>query len=184
VANAATNLTGATDLKQAVLQVLDSLAPLPLIELRPLVVDLGSGAGLPGIPAAIVFPKVAFALVEPRTKRAAFLRAAASSLNLRNVEVVKGSAPTVGFSGDDMPSTVLARALAAPPRAIELGLSLLKAGGVLLLYAGRAAQPDAESSQAAIQYGGSPIDVRPVEVPHLSKTRHAWILKKVGNAKR
>ncbi|MGI8735983.1 MAG: 16S rRNA (guanine(527)-N(7))-methyltransferase RsmG [Candidatus Eremiobacter antarcticus] len=178
-ANAVTNLTGATDLRQAILQVLDSLAPLPLIKLRPLVVDLGSGAGLPGIPAAIVFPNVRFALVEPRTKRVGFLRAVASDLSLGNVEVVKGSAPRVRFSGDRTPATVLARALASPPRAIELGLSLLKVGGLLLLYAGRAAQPDAESLKAAQQYGGSAIDVRALEVPHLFKSRHAWILRRV-----
>jgi 16S rRNA (guanine527-N7)-methyltransferase len=177
-ANAETNLTGATDLEQLVLHTLDSLAPLPLIELRSVVVDLGSGAGFPGIPAAIAFPGLSFALVEPRTKRVGFLRTAVSSLELTNVEVIKASAPRVSFAGSKA-STVLARALAAAPRAVELGLSLLKVGGVLLLYAGRASKPDEESSLAANHFGGSEIAVVPVEVPYLFKHRHAWILRKI-----
>lgn len=177
-ANAETNLTGATDLKQLVLHVLDSLAPLPLIQVRSVVFDLGSGAGFPGIPAAIAFPELSFALVEPRTKRVGFLRTAVSSLELANVEVIRASAPRVSFAGSKA-STVLARALAAAPRAVELGLSLLKVGGVLLLYAGRAAKPDADSSLAAKKCGGSEISVVPVEVPHLFKHRHAWILRKI-----
>jgi 16S rRNA (guanine527-N7)-methyltransferase len=73
-ANLHTNLTGARNLTEIVrVHLLDSLAPLKFVTLSSPIIDVGSGAGFPGIPAAIAFPDETFVLLEPRAKRAAFL---------------------------------------------------------------------------------------------------------------
>jgi 16S rRNA (guanine527-N7)-methyltransferase len=177
--NQRTNLTGARDLKGLVREhFLDSLAPLALLDLRPPIVDVGSGAGFPGIPAAIAHPDKEFVLLEPRAKRAAFLESAAKRLGLENVSVVKssalgpGAAPVLGKAG-----TVLMRAVAEPGAALALGLPLLRPGGRLVMYEGRAARPSAELRKVA-KRGGADIEPRAVRVPSLEAVRHAWIVRK------
>jgi 16S rRNA (guanine(527)-N(7))-methyltransferase RsmG len=96
-------------------------------------VDLGSGAGLPGIPLAIALPEVRFALIEPKRRRAAFLELAVDSLELENVSVVLDSAGETSLTTD----LCLARALASPAASWEMASSLLSEGGRLVYWAGR-----------------------------------------------
>jgi 16S rRNA (guanine527-N7)-methyltransferase len=96
------------------------------------VADLGSGAGLPGIPVAIVLPHVAMTLVEPRRIRAAFLELAIDLLDLRNVTLHAGPAATVGRVFD----VCLARALGAPAETWNLASPLLRPGGRVVYFAG------------------------------------------------
>jgi 16S rRNA (guanine527-N7)-methyltransferase len=72
--------------------ILDSLAVVPLIPPRAQILDLGSGAGLPGIPMAIVLIQSPVALLEARRKRVSFLKAVARSLKLKNLIVYEGRA--------------------------------------------------------------------------------------------
>jgi len=96
-------------------------------------VDLGSGAGLPGIPLAIALPAVPFTLIEPKRRRAAFLELAVESLGLENVSVVLDSA------GETSPTTdlCLARALAPPAASWDMASSLLSERGRVVYWAGR-----------------------------------------------
>lgn len=174
--NRKTNLTGARNRQALVVEhILDSLAPLHLIKLRPLVLDLGSGAGLPGLPAAICNPSVGFAVLEPRRKRAEFLRVAVAQLDLRNVTVRQETADAARRKGETA-ATVLMRAVAPPGRALELGLPLVRGGGTLLLYEGRAGRATEQDAKMASKMGGGPIRVVPVHVPFLAAERHAWII--------
>jgi 16S rRNA (guanine527-N7)-methyltransferase len=89
--NARVNLTAILDDAEAArLHYRDSLEPLSLLPTGA-VVDLGSGAGYPGIPLAIAAPSRPITLVEPRRKRASFLETAAARLGLANVRVVLGA---------------------------------------------------------------------------------------------
>ena len=93
---ARSSLTGATS--AAVLideHIVDSLAPAPLVQNGMRVADLGSGAGFPGIPLAIVRPQAAVFLVESRRKRASFLHEAVRRCGLANVEVIEGRAESL-----------------------------------------------------------------------------------------
>jgi 16S rRNA (guanine527-N7)-methyltransferase len=180
-ANLHTNLTGARNLTEIVrVHLLDSLAPLKFVTLSSPIIDVGSGAGFPGIPAAIAFPDERFVLLEPRAKRAAFLESAASELALGNVSIVKSSAggpgalPFLGKAG-----LVLMRAIARPDEAIILGLPLVRAGGALLLYEGRSGRATPEQRRTAKRLGGGEIEVREVAVPGLDAARHAWIVSKL-----
>jgi 16S rRNA (guanine527-N7)-methyltransferase len=96
-------------------------------------IDIGSGAGLPGIPLAIALPTVRFALIEPKRRRAAFLELAAESLELENVSVVADSAGQTSLTTD----LCLARALASPTASWDTASSLLSERGRLVYWAGR-----------------------------------------------
>jgi 16S rRNA (guanine527-N7)-methyltransferase len=114
--------------------VIDSLRAIPLLGPPPMqVVDLGSGAGLPGIPLAIGRPDLSFCLTEIRRRRAAFLELAVDNLQLRNVRIFVGKAEDLAGPFD----VCLSRAFAAPARAWAVAESLLSQTGELLFWAGR-----------------------------------------------
>ncbi|MBV8366192.1 MAG: 16S rRNA (guanine(527)-N(7))-methyltransferase RsmG [Candidatus Eremiobacteraeota bacterium] len=179
-ANQQTNLVGARSEGQLVAaHLLDSLAPLAGERLQAPIIDVGSGAGLPGIPVALSFPELSLILLEPRAKRAAFLTEMVKALGLRNVRVDRRSAETAA-RGDlrDFAETALARALARPARALDLALPLLKPGGRLFLYSGRDARPGAIAADAMKRNCGDLLEARPVCVPYLEAERHVWIVRK------
>ena len=121
----------------------DSLRALPLLESLPPgpVVDVGAGAGLPGIPLAIACPGRLVRLIEPRLKRAAFLEEVVRELDL-SCEVVTADAGVAGRRVGLAHGHVLAaaRALAPPTRSFELILPFVAPGGVAAVWHG----PDAE----------------------------------------
>ena len=97
------------------------------------VADLGSGAGLPGVPLAIVRPDLRFVLAEVRRGRVAFLELVVDSLGLGNVQVALGAIEKLAPPLD----VCLARALADPAGAWRLAEPLLAPDGVLLYWAGQ-----------------------------------------------
>jgi 16S rRNA (guanine527-N7)-methyltransferase len=112
----------------------DSMRALPHLPSagRPRVCDMGSGAGLPGIPLAIARPDVPFTLVEVRRNRAAFLAAAVSELGLSNVSVFPRRLETWREEVD----VCLARAFAGPQAAWKAADQVLAPGGRLIYWAG------------------------------------------------
>jgi 16S rRNA (guanine527-N7)-methyltransferase len=102
-------------------------------------VDIGSGAGLPGIPVAICRPDLAVFLVEPRRSRVAVLEAAVAAVNLRNVTVIARRAQKASIHAD----VALARALGDPMMSWTLARPLLSADGILIYFAGRSWAPEA-----------------------------------------
>ena len=121
----------------------DSLKALPLVEEAPEgpAIDVGSGAGLPGIPLAIADPRRPWRLLEPRAKRAAFLEEVARELGL-DVEVVRLTAEQAAndrmFAAAHAVAT--ARALAPPEEAAALLRPLLASGGIGILFVGAGAE--------------------------------------------
>lgn len=98
------------------------------------VVDVGSGAGLPGIPLAIVRPDLRITLVEPMQRRCAFLDECVAELDLANVSVRRGRAEDLAgqFAGD----VVTARAVARMPRLVRMTVPLCRPGGSVLAVKG------------------------------------------------
>jgi 16S rRNA (guanine527-N7)-methyltransferase len=185
-ANRRTNLVGAKHADELVAtHFLDSLAPLAGLVLAEPVVDVGSGAGLPGIPAAMAWPQLRFVLLEPRSKRAQFLTEAVAALGLRNVEVLQASAEGAGRGAwRGRAGTVLVRALAKPARALELALPLLRRKGVAVLYEGRARAPGSPEQAVIRALGGHVLEARRVAVPYLDAQRHVWLIEKRDPEKR
>ena len=114
--------------------VLDCLRAAPVVrDLRASdVVDLGSGAGLPGVVLAIALPDARFVLAEARAKRAGFLELAAERLGLRNTTVYPGRVQDLGVRFD----AATARAFAHTAEAWGTARQLLGPGGALVLFAG------------------------------------------------
>ena len=105
-------------------------------------VDLGSGAGLPGLPLAAVYDRTWFTLVDAQRRRLDWVAAVAASLQIANVRIVHARLEDFGRqSGRERFDVATARALGPLPVVAELGVPLLKVGGVLLVPRG---QPDDE----------------------------------------
>lgn len=118
------------------------------------VVDVGSGAGLPGIPLAIARPDVSLTLLEPMARRVAWLREVVAELDL-SVEVVRGRAEEgpvqQRLAGQDV---VTARAVAPMERLARWCLPLLRPQGQLLALKGATAQDELDRDAAAIEKAG------------------------------
>jgi 16S rRNA (guanine527-N7)-methyltransferase len=124
------NLTGRLSAAGLVEHALESFLGATLIPDSAGVVDIGSGAGFPGIPIAIGRPDLHLTLVEPRAKRAAFLRHVARTLPLANVEVLEKRAEELPRAGWDVATT---RAVGAAASLTGLR-SLLEPSGLLLAW--------------------------------------------------
>ncbi len=175
--NAAYNLTAIRDPREMVTKhVLDSLAMAPFVGpaagVRSLA-DLGTGAGLPGIPLAIAVPGLHVTLVESNGKKARFMREALRTLGLGNAEVAESRIEALDRPGAFQ--AITARALATLPLILELGGPLIAPGGALLAMKG--ARPDEEI--AALPTGWAVRSIRPLTVPGLDAERH---LVTVGRA--
>jgi 16S rRNA (guanine527-N7)-methyltransferase len=115
------------------------------------VADVGSGAGLPGLPLALVRPDVHVVLVEPLLRRATFLSEAVEALGLTDrVEVLRGRGEEVSLSVD----VVTARAVAPLDRLAGWTLPLAKVGGILLALKGEGAAEEVVASQQALEKVG------------------------------
>lgn len=138
--NQAYNLTAIRDPREQVARhLLDSLAVLSWVTRGP-VLDLGTGAGLPGIPLAIARPDLDFTLLDSNGKKTRFVRQAVLDLGLKNVEVIQ--IRLEAYRPERKFATIVARALASLPslRASAQGLSA--ADGCLLALKGRLAEDE------------------------------------------
>ena len=116
----------------------DSLRALPYVRQAPKgpAVDVGSGAGLPGIPLAVADASRAWVLLEPRQRRAAFLEEVVRDLELDHVEVRAQTAEEAAIEAGATFSVAIARALAPPAYAIDMLRPLVVRRGTVLLFVG------------------------------------------------
>jgi 16S rRNA (guanine(527)-N(7))-methyltransferase RsmG len=122
------NLTGNLSAEELASHALESVLGAGLIAHGERVVDIGSGAGFPGLPLAIARPDLSVTLVEPRGKRCAFLRHVARSLSLENLRVIEGRIEKVGGQTFDVATSRAVGglpALLADPRFLDTRGSLL-----------------------------------------------------------
>lgn len=115
--------------------ILDSLQVAPWVGGRRRLADIGSGAGLPGIPLAIAAPHLNVVLVESRRRKASFLRAVRRETDLSNVEVFEGRAEDLAESFD----VVISRALGPMRTFLDLAETLLLPGGLAIAMKSKAA---------------------------------------------
>lgn len=150
--------------------LLDSVAVLPHLQ-GASVVDVGSGAGLPGIPLAIVQPEWRVALLDSNHKKGAFLRQAVLELKLDNAEIVTARAEQ--WQPARLFDVVISRAFSDLPGFVEAAAHLCAPGGVLAAMKG--IYPDEELAQLGSNAG---IDrVVPLRVPGVQAARHLALLR-------
>ena len=123
--------------------ILNSAVVSELLLAGSKVADVGSGAGLPGIPMAIARPDVKFVLIEPMERRASWLEKQVDELQLKNVKVRRARAEELEPHTFDV---VTARAVSALPKLLRLTVPLLKPGGAVLALKGSKAQDEITDS--------------------------------------
>lgn len=167
------NLTGHRDpLEMTTRLILDAAAlaqALPEIKESTSLADLGSGAGFPGLPLAILYPHLTVHLVDSRSKRIHFQRAVRRALELPNVQPILGRSDEIEPRPSDI---VIAQAMAQPEAALGLMRPWASQGALLALPASLAASPPEPP------HGISPIQVRVYRVPQSDIQRKLWVSRR------
>ena len=160
----------------------DALVALELDPVRTAltIADLGSGAGVPGLPLAIARPAAAVALVESSGRRSNFLERAVAACRLVNASVVNARAEAWP-AGLERFELVTARALAPLAVVVEYAAPLLVLGGHLVVWRGTR-DPDAEAAAlaAASELAMQPLPPLPVEPYPGSRSRHLHVFTKAA----
>ncbi|MGI6036625.1 MAG: 16S rRNA (guanine(527)-N(7))-methyltransferase RsmG [Limnochordia bacterium] len=165
------NLTAITDWEEmAVKHFLDSLAVAPLIQgLSPVtLLDVGTGAGFPGVPLKIWRPELEVTLLDSVGKKTEFLQGAITKLGLKGIQVHWGRAEELGQREDcrDNFDLVVARAVASLPVLLEYCLPLVKVGGAFIALKGPEAQEEVVAAQRALEIlGGEIREIKGVQLP-------------------
>jgi 16S rRNA (guanine527-N7)-methyltransferase len=164
---------------------LDSLTCLTVMRDTPLerVIDIGTGAGFPGIPLKIALPAMRLTLVESVGKKVEFCRHVVQQLKLEGVEIIQARAEEVGqmAAQRERYDWAVARAVALLPILAEYLLPLVKVGGTMLAMKGESAHAEAVSAHNAIQIlGGQLRRVAPVTLPGVVEQRYLVVIEKIA----
>jgi 16S rRNA (guanine527-N7)-methyltransferase len=180
------NLTAITEPNEVEIRhFLDSISVLRAVKLQPgaKVIDVGAGAGFPGLPLRIVCPQIALALLESTGKKAEYLQHVVNLLELGNVQVVNLRAEEAGQdpAHREQYDVALARAVARLPVLVEYLLPLLKVGGKMVALKGESAAQEVTAAQEALRLlGGEMRRLLPVELPEVAETHYLVIIEKVA----
>jgi 16S rRNA (guanine527-N7)-methyltransferase len=156
------------------LLVLKDPAPTRLI-------DIGTGAGFPGIPLKIILPNLRLTLAESVGKKADFCRHVVQTLGLEQVEVVQTRAEELGLdrSHRERSDWVVARAVAGMPTLAEYLLPLARVGGAVLAQKGDSGPAEVQTATRAIQIlGGRLRKVMRVNLPGIAEDRYLIVIDK------
>lgn len=183
------NLTAITDRDGVqVRHFLDSLSCLRALSRADLaagarVIDVGTGAGFPGLPLKIVCPGMALALLEATGKKVTFLQHLVHVLGLKGVQVIHGRAENLGRhpAHRERYDWALARAVAEMPALAEYLLPLVRVGGAALAQKGEGAAAEVHGAEVAIAtLGGRVRRLVPVELRGLAETRYLVVVDKLA----
>lgn len=183
------NLTAITEregvLVRHFLDSLSCLKALPRAELGAgaRVIDVGTGAGFPGLPLKIVCSGMRLTLLEATRKKVTFLEHLVRVLELKEIEVVHGRAEEVGRSTAhrERYDWALARAVAEMPTLAEYLLPLVRVGGAALAQKGEDAAAEVHGADVSIaRLGGRVRQLVPVELRGLAETRYLVVVDKVA----
>lgn len=160
--NKAYSLTAIRNVQEMVeMHLLDSLSVIPYLN-PALIADIGTGAGLPGIPLAICLPEYEFYLLDSNSKKTRFVQQAILELKLKNVEIVHSRVEL--FKPRLLFNTVITRAFASLQDILNLNQHLLADNGILLAMKGQV--PVQELAEIKAHY-----TVLPLQVPGISAER-------------
>ena len=175
--NTRMNLTALTAPEDvAVKHIIDSLTAYDaaLFDGARTLIDVGTGAGLPGIPLAVYAPHLTVTLLDSLNKRVCFLTEVTAAMGLQNVRCIHARAEEAARTAEHRAAydIVVSRAVARLPVLLEYTLPFVRVGGTLLALKGRAyAEEQKEARRAAEVLGGGRITARPVHLPGLDDVR-------------
>lgn len=177
-----TTITDSTDIE--VKHFIDSLSCLLIIDgiHHKRIIDVGTGAGFPGIPIKIVFPDINLTLLESTQKKVSFCRHLLERLNLASVHVVSGRAEEIAHNlefreGFDI---AIARAVAGLPVLVEYLLPFVKLGGLAIAMKGKNVQKELETAKKAIDVlGGEINNILTITLPGVVEERNLIVIRKI-----
>jgi len=183
------NLTAITDYEGVqVRHFLDSLSctlALPRIgpQTKTRVIDVGTGAGFPGVPLKILHPEIHLTLLEATRKKVQFLEHLAQQPELRDVQVIHSRAEELGRqpAHREQYDWALARAVAEMPTLAEYLLPLVRVGGAMLAQKGEGGPAEVHAAEESIRIlGGHIRQLVPVNLHGLAETRYLVVVDKVA----
>jgi len=180
--NKVMNLTAITDPDEvARLHFLDSAALLKVLDFRgKTVVDVGTGAGFPGLPIRILEPSARVTLLDSLGKRITFLQEVCDDLGLSDVTCVHARAEEFAGKHRESFDVAVSRAVASLPLLAELCLPLVKTGGMFLAMKSVDSGEELNAAEKAIELlGGRLTDVRDYAIPGTAVSHRAVLIEKV-----
>ena len=165
---------------------LDSILPLSVIDMSAVksVIDVGTGAGFPGIPLKICIPDIRITLLDSLNKRINFLNAVKDELKLEKVECIHGRAEELGKKTEyrECYDAVVSRAVANLTMLSEYCLPFVRVGGMFLALKSDGAEDEIRTAEAMIKsLGGTVENICRVSLPQSDIVRYIVLIRKVKN---
>ena len=175
------NLTAITDFKEVVIKhFLDSVLPLSCFPLSGSLIDVGSGAGFPGVPLKIMEPSLSLTMLDSLNKRVRYLQSLSEELSLEQTEALHGRAEDAVKERREMYDIATARAVANLAVLAEYCLPFVKVGGVFIAYKGGDSEAELLEAEAALQkLGGKTEEIKHFALPEDAGERSLILIRKV-----
>lgn len=180
------NLTAITEKRDVVLKhFADCLSLVPAVEWKAgmKVIDVGTGAGFPGIPVKVACPEVEMTLLDSLQKRIGFLQEVGSQLGLTGVQYIHSRAEDGGQSAEhrEQYDLCVSRAVANLAVLAEFCLPFVKVGGMLAALKGPDAEAELEQAKGALaKLGGKLVKIQDVAIPHTDLSHKLVFIEKTA----
>jgi 16S rRNA (guanine527-N7)-methyltransferase len=180
--NAKINLTAIEEDRDVIIKhFVDSLSIVPFLKDAHNIVDVGTGAGFPGIPLKIALPSLEVVLLDSLDKRVGFLNTVISSLALQGISAVHSRAEDAGSSPKyrEKFDAAVARAVASLPVLLEYCLPMVRTGGIFIAMKGSSSEEIAASGKALGLLGAKIEEVKEFTLPYTDMKRNILIIRKL-----
>lgn len=177
------NLTAITDPEEVILKhFIDSLTIIPYLKEADTVLDIGTGAGFPGIPLKILEENKKFTLLDSLNKRIIFLQTVITELELKNIQAIHGRAEEFVSKERETYDIVTSRAVARLNVLLEYMLPFVKVGGRCICMKSFEIEEELKEAKKAIEILGGEIEkIDEITLPNTDIKRKIVVIKKVKN---
>ncbi len=157
---------------------------IPGIDRGKKIIDIGTGAGFPGLPIALIFPSSQVTLLDSTGKKITFIETVLSALAVKNAKTLLGRAEEIGQQYEHRQNYDVAviRAVGNVSVCAEYSLPLVKKGGLAIIYRGNWSEAENESLETAVEQLGGVVElIAEFSTPLSNSIRHCLYLRKVTN---